>query len=101
MHEQEPSAVPGARLLRTAISQVLRAYSFQRGGHAASLGVTLRAQKRPVPVTPSQMQARKAAKKRQEETMGKLGDVSVAKTLWIAGVSFAVVALWTWYMYTR
>ena len=33
--------------------------------------------------------------------MGKLGDVSLAKTLWIAGVSFAVVTLWTWYMYTR
>jgi hypothetical protein len=32
--------------------------------------------------------------------MGKLGDVSVAKPLWFAGVSFALVALWTWYMYT-
>lgn len=43
---------------------------------------------------------RKAAKKREEETMRKLGDVSVAKLLWFAGVSFAVMALWTWYMYT-
>ena len=29
--------------------------------------------------------------------MGKLGDVSVAKVLWFAGVSFALMALWTWY----
>jgi hypothetical protein len=32
--------------------------------------------------------------------MRKLGDVSVAKLLWSAGVSFALMALWTWYMYT-
>ena len=32
--------------------------------------------------------------------MAKLGDVSVSKVLWVAGVSFAVMALWTWYMYT-
>jgi hypothetical protein len=32
--------------------------------------------------------------------MRKLGDVSVAKLLWLAGVSFAVMALWTWYMST-
>lgn len=28
--------------------------------------------------------------------MGKLGDVSVAKVLWFAGVSFVLMALWTW-----
>jgi len=33
--------------------------------------------------------------------MQKLGDVSVAKMLWIAGMCFAVVALWTWYNYAR
>ena len=32
--------------------------------------------------------------------MSKLGDVSVAKLLWLAGVCFAAMALWTWYMYT-
>lgn len=32
--------------------------------------------------------------------MRKLGDVSVDKLLWFAGVGFAVMALWTWYMYT-
>jgi hypothetical protein len=32
--------------------------------------------------------------------MGKLGDVSVAKALWVAGVCFALVALWTWYNWT-
>jgi hypothetical protein len=34
---------------------------------------------------------------RWEESMGRLGDVSVAKALWFAGVSFVLVALWTWY----
>ena len=29
--------------------------------------------------------------------MRKLGDVSVAKLLWFAGVSFALMALWTGY----
>lgn len=33
--------------------------------------------------------------------MGKLGDVSVAKLLWLAGVSFALMALWTWYNFVR
>ena len=32
--------------------------------------------------------------------MAKLGDVSVSKLLWIAGVSFVLMALWTWYNYT-
>ena len=32
--------------------------------------------------------------------LGKLGDVSVAKLLWFAAVSFALMTLWTWYMYT-
>ena len=32
--------------------------------------------------------------------MRKLGDVSVAKLLWFAGVSFVLMTLWTWYMYT-
>jgi hypothetical protein len=32
--------------------------------------------------------------------VGKLGDVQVSKVLWIAGAGFAVMALWTWYMYT-
>lgn len=32
--------------------------------------------------------------------MHKLGDVSVAKLLWIAGAAFVVMTLWTWYMFT-
>jgi hypothetical protein len=32
--------------------------------------------------------------------MAKLGDVSMAKVAWFAGVSFALMALWTWYNYT-
>jgi hypothetical protein len=31
--------------------------------------------------------------------MRKLGDVSVATLLWFAGVSFTLMALWTWYNY--
>jgi hypothetical protein len=30
-------------------------------------------------------------------TMRKLGEVSVAKLLWFAGVSLPLMALWTWY----
>jgi hypothetical protein len=33
--------------------------------------------------------------------LGKLGDVSVAKSLWVAGVCLVVVALWTWYNLVR
>jgi hypothetical protein len=33
--------------------------------------------------------------------MRKLGDVSVAKLLWFGGVSFALMALWTWYNFAR
>jgi hypothetical protein len=33
--------------------------------------------------------------------MRKLGDVSVATLLWLAGIGFAVMALWTWYNYQR
>ena len=33
--------------------------------------------------------------------MRKLGDLSVAKLLWFAGVSFALMALWTWYNFVR
>jgi hypothetical protein len=32
--------------------------------------------------------------------MTKLGDVSVSKLVWIAGVAFAAMALWTWFMFT-
>jgi len=33
--------------------------------------------------------------------MLKLGDVSVAKALWVAGLCLALVALWTWFNYAR
>lgn len=33
--------------------------------------------------------------------MGKLGDVSVTKLAWFAGVSLALMALWTWYNFVR
>ena len=33
--------------------------------------------------------------------MRKLGDVSVAKLAWFAGVSFALMAVWTWYNFVR
>ena len=42
-----------------------------------------------------------SAPKREEETMRKLGDVSVGKVRWFAGVSFAAMALWTWYNFVR
>ena len=32
--------------------------------------------------------------------MAKLGDVPVAKVLWISGAAFALMTLWTWYMST-